>query len=46
MHTAGEATAGRRSVYIEAHLKEIGVKLPKAIVPPQGEFALIQGSLV
>lgn len=45
VHTAGDLTAGRRAVHIEAHLKNIGVKLPKAIVPPQGEHTLIQESL-
>lgn len=27
----------RREVHVEAHLDAIGIKLPKAIVPPQGE---------
>lgn len=27
----------RRAVHVEAHLEAIGVKLPKAIVPPQGK---------
>lgn len=40
VHTAGDLTAGRRAVHIEAHLKNIGVKLPKAIVPPQGSYVV------
>lgn len=28
----------RRLVHVEAHLDELGIKLPKAIVPPQGKL--------
>ena len=34
--TACSASASVRAIHVEAHLERIGVKLPVAIVPPQG----------